>query len=100
MTGAPLTQKIAELGSLIEDRAQRLRVAACVDATEAATFRARGDESGLHRLYRERLCRALADRFVEDFRHYVDDYNPPTHFMVCPGMSRWRRFWSWWSSHP
>ena len=30
---------------------------------------------------------------------YIDDWNPPTHYMICSSMSWWAKFWSWWENH-
>jgi len=30
---------------------------------------------------------------------YIDDWNPPTHQMICRGVSWWARLNAWWGNH-
>lgn len=33
-------------------------------------------------------------------QEYIDDWNPPTHLMICTSRGWWERFKSWWGNHP
>lgn len=32
-------------------------------------------------------------------RSYRDDWNPPTHTMICTSASWWSKFWAWKGNH-
>lgn len=39
------------------------------------------------------ICRKCGHRFK-------DDWNPPTHRMICTKASTWSKFRAWWGNHP